>query len=146
MVELERRRYRTTHERPRPEASCRLPHLRRHHELRPFAGPEIGSEDRSLHAPSIRVRAQLEGRARVEVPDFRRVEPMPVRALSGLQKIVNRGASAPLAVTLVSPGLAEMPPFGVWSKLERADHVGRSHVGSLRQESRSRQSAFPIAA
>jgi len=89
--ELEARRHRATDERPVAERFGCLPGVHRHRRLRTFAGVKIGSEHHALDAPRRLRNLQREWRTRIPVPDFDRVNAMPVRTLTACEQKVDRG-------------------------------------------------------
>src|SRR5262249_12035012 len=73
---------------------------------------------------------ELERRARVIVPDFDRVDPVPARALAARQQKENRsGSRAAFNLPRVAKGFAIVPALRVRLESERAYYFGRSGRG-----------------
>src|SRR5262249_15653625 len=66
--------------------------------------------------------------ARVPVPDFDRIDAMPVRALTGTEQEINRRRKrAALGVMArVTEGFAEVPPFRMRVTVDQTNDLGRA--------------------
>ncbi len=76
-------------------------------------------------------------RAGIPMPDFDRVDAMPMRALAARQQKVDRGRRrAPIVRSVgwrrIAKRLAEMPAFRMRLEIEQPDHVGRGKRGGQR--------------
>jgi len=90
--------------------------------LRLVAGEEPGPEAVYTDRAPVRGDAQLERRARVEVPDLGGVDAVPVRGLARGEHVEDRGHRAAAAVLGdVAEGLAEMAALWVWLEPESGD-------------------------
>jgi hypothetical protein len=97
----------------------------RHDRLRPFAGGKIAAEHHALdRLRSIR-NFKLERRAGVPVPDFERVDPMPVRVLAASEQEVDDGRCRALSFhfSQIAESLAKIPALGMRLKIEEPDHI-----------------------
>ena len=82
-----------------PSDSRRLPGVRGDDPLRTFAGGKVVAERDALALPGRRSDLERQRRTGVPVPDFDRIDAMPVRALAARQQKIDRrrgGAAAQL--------------------------------------------------
>ncbi len=120
---IETRRDRATDKRPCAQRASALPGTGRHHGLRPFAAGQIRTQ---ADNPALRLsrQAQVKRRARIEMPDFGGVHPMPARTLALGQEKLNHGRNRAAAdMSLVAEGLAEMSAFLMRPEPEQPDDV-----------------------
>jgi hypothetical protein len=96
--------------------------------LRPFAGGKIAAEHHALDRLRCIRNFELERRAGVPVPDFERVDAMPVRVLAAGKQEVDDGRRRALSFHFshIAEGLAKMPALGMRLKIEEPDHVAGS--------------------
>src|SRR5690606_23342209 len=107
-LELKSRRDCAADQRPCAEALRRLPRAGRHDRLWRLPGPEIDSEPECPLAALPR-DPQPQRCAGMKMPDFGRVDVMPVRAFAGLQqKIDSSGAGASVRPGGIAECLAKM--------------------------------------
>ena len=100
--------------------------------MRPFAGGEIGAERQRDALRPVR-DLEPQRRAGVIVPDFDRIDAVPMRALAARQQEVDcRRRRAVIADGVgIAKCLAEVPAFGMRPQVEKPDHVvGSEALGS----------------
>src|SRR5215468_10837427 len=127
-------RDRAANEGPGPKRFGRLPHACIDHRLRSLAGQQIGSKPHAVDA-AISGQPEHERRTGVVVPDLRRVEVMPVRALARAEQEIDRGRNAtfglarPQGSCRIAEGLAIMSPLRMRLEVEQADDLAGSQRG-----------------
>src|SRR5439155_21263679 len=123
-IEREGWRHGAGHQRPGPERARRLPAETRHDHLRSFALCEIGAEAMHIDMPAIMREAEIQGCARMPVPDLIGIDAMPMADLAFAQQIIDRGAGGAFAQgRILPPGLAIMAAFGMRRQVEQTDDV-----------------------
>src|SRR5690625_5041387 len=128
-LEVEGRRDGAAGQRPGPETARALPDPLRHQQLRTLTFPQVRAETPGLHRIPVMGQGQLEGRAGVVVPDFRRIDPVPVTDLAGGEQVEDRGARAALAFPgLVSPGLPVPAALRMGLQLQQRDDLLRRQL------------------
>src|SRR5690606_10758558 len=125
-VERESRRDGASDQRPGTKALGRLPPVRRHHRLWPFACQKVRSEDDALVRAERLGKAEEERRAGMEMPDFCGVtDAMPGGSFAGGEEVVDRRRMGPAAENgVVAERLAEMAAFGMRFQPEKGDDPG----------------------
>src|SRR5215467_8436686 len=109
---------------PGTKALRGLPGACRHRHLRYLARMDVGAQTENLFLGTVD-HFELERRAGVIVPDFDRVDPMPMRAFAARQQKENRGGGgAAVNLPWVAEGFAIVPALRVWLESERAYHFG----------------------
>jgi len=98
-----------------------------HDRLWLLADAEIGAEPQTAHALAVAHR-KFERRAGIVVPDLVGIDPVPVRALAGLQQEVDRrSGAAPFA--RCAEGLDLVSALGMGSHPEMGDDLVCIHDG-----------------
>jgi len=115
----------------------RLPVTRRNKMLRIFSAYNIGPQPHLGHRSFIPGRgAERQRTARMPKPQLRRVNPVPVRALPGLEQKIDRRRAGPLAIRrLGAPGLAVPAALGMRQQAEPVDDglcFGHARTGTSR--------------
>jgi len=96
----------------------------RYDHLWPRPGGKVRAEHVLLKRIALSRDREAQRIARVPVPDFDRVDPVPVADLAGLEQVVDRRAPAPPALRLGVPeGLAKVPSLWMGLQAEQFDLV-----------------------
>src|ERR1700678_327640 len=111
--------------------------------LRPLARDKIASERDAFTGAGCRSDVQSQRRAGMPVPDFRRVDPVPVGAFAAREQKEDRRRGGTIARhrRVVAERLAEMTALRMRPEIEQPDHVGGGKRGRQNLFLRSRISA-----
>ena len=90
--ELESRRDRAPDQRVLPTTAGGLPDAAGHDDLRRLAQTEVAAEAQVAGRATVVAHRKLERRAVIVMPDLVGIDPVPMRALAGLQQEEDRGA------------------------------------------------------
>src|SRR6185503_3829522 len=126
-LEVEGRRHSAADQGPRAERARRLPDAARHDGLRQLALVEVDADAHMAHALAVAAEREFERRAGVVMPDLVGIDPMPVRALAGLQQEVDGGRGAARLVGR-AVHLAKMPALGMRLQPEAGNDLGGGHA------------------
>jgi len=99
--------------------------MSRHDNLRPLAADKSAAERYAFGAFRLAGYFQRQRRARVPMPDFDRVNAMPVRAFSGCEQKINCGRCRAITVDLsrVAKNFAKMTAFRMRLEIKQPDDV-----------------------
>ena len=67
------------------------------------------------------------------MPNLGRVDAVPVRALAGLEQVVDPGSGAARIATVMSPGFGVVTALRMWGEPEGGDDLSGGHGGSVGQ-------------
>src|SRR5690606_31939939 len=111
----------------------RLPFMRFDHMLRRMASMHIGPEQYVAHRAGVVLRQREAQRvAGMEQPDLRRIDPVPVRTLAGLEQKMDCCADgAPVWPLRPAPCLAVPSAFGMRLQVQSFDDRACAAHGSL---------------
>lgn len=126
-----------------------LPVVGRDDQLWLFAIQDIGAEGVILGGAFVRFReAQDQGRARIVVPDFGRIDAMPVAGFARFEQEIDAGSSGACAVCAIrDPCLAVIAAFGVGLQGEALDElVSCGHGASLGEQRQKKSPACGVQA
>src|SRR5262249_28042248 len=147
--ELEGRRYRAADQGPIAERARRLPGTRRNDALRALAGGKIVAEHKALAWSGRRYDFELKRRTGMPVPDFDRVDPVPVRALAARQEKIDCGRDGTGAVHrfAIPKSLPVVPAFRMRLEIQKPDDLGggehlRARWPQVESSSPSRPTSF----
>lgn len=115
---------------PSEAADCHCPGAIRSWGL--LTGGNPRAEDATNHRLALGVGRELKRRTGVEVPDLGRVDSMPMRTVTGLEKIIDRGACASSAAVFVTPCFTVIAALGVRHEPKLVDDLVRVHGGDSR--------------
>ena len=142
--EFETRRDGASDERPVAARLRRLPSVRRHNGLRALAGGEIVAKSHTL-AASVRCDFELQRRAGIKVPDFNRVDAVPMGSLPAREQKINRSrcGTATIDHMRIPEYFAVMPTLRVWFQIKKPDDFCGGEV--WRTQVQSPSLSFQIA-
>ena len=105
--------------------------MRRNDALRALAGGKVIAKHEALARSGHRRDFELKRRAGMPVPDFDRIDPVPMRALAARQEKIDRGRDGTSAVHrfAISKSLAVVPAFRMWLEIQKPDDLGGGEHG-----------------